>query len=120
MGDSFGQGLAEASKELHVSNPRDMIAHAISRAIKTGTGGVRNYADNDSFIAGRVSAFVGIAADLMYMAYGTDPQAAKNRLRLLVKDVRDSWTQAERLNPAKLGAEAHVLVGQLLELPQAD
>lgn len=103
--------------EPHITTARDQVAHVIGRAIQTGARGGN---DTSTFTHGKVAAYIGTAVDLMNMTYGTDIPAARQRLRLLVRDLRAGWSVEDRLNAAKLGQEAHVLVGQLLELPQAD
>lgn len=107
----FTDHLTDGNEALHAPNVRDQVAHLVGKAISTGAkrGDLRS-----TYISGRKAAFVTAAADLMSMNFGTDPIAAKRRINLLVKDVRDGWTLEDLRDEAKVGTEAHIIVAQAL------
>ncbi len=107
----FTDHLTDSNEALHVPNVRDQVAHLVGKAISTGAkrGDLRA-----NYIQGRKSAFISAAAELMAMNFGTDPLAAKRRMNLLVKDVRETWPIEDLLDMAKVGQEAHVIFEQAL------
>lgn len=98
-------------------SPRDVFVNVVARAIRTGVKDPRGAARNAHFYEGRVSGFVVSAADLAHMAYGVDPHDARKRISSLVKDVRLSWEREDKMDAAKVGAEAEVILEQILLLP---
>lgn len=113
MGETFAQALADAGNDLHVPNMRDQIAHVIGKAISTG---FKTTDPRASYISGRVSAFQVVAADLLSLNFGVERDAAWERIKLLVRDVRNGWPREDLLDPAKVGHEAHVIMEQALRL----
>lgn len=89
----------------------DMFVNLVSRAIRTGA---RAGTDREPFIAGRVSGFTEAAAMVSHMAFGNDYEASKRRIRLLVKDVRQSWSITERQDAERVAEEAGVILRQVL------
>ncbi len=108
---AFTDHLTDGNEALHAPNVQDQVAHLVGKAISTGArrGDLRS-----TYISGRKAAFISAAADLMSMNFGTDAIAAKRRINLLVKDVRESWPREDLLDTAKVGNEAHVIVTQAL------
>lgn len=96
------------------TSPRDMFVNIVARAIRTGTKNAETNEHKDRFYIGRVTGMVVSASVIAHMAYGCDPDAARQRIQRLVQDVRHTWSREDRMDTAKVAEEAEVILGQVL------
>lgn len=98
-----------------MAGTHDLFVNLIGKAISTGSrachpGGPRA----ESFMAGRVSAFVYSAAMQADMQYGAEFEQIRHTLMREVLEIRKSWARDELQDAALVGAEATTIANKLL------
>jgi hypothetical protein len=100
-----------------MAGQRDALVNIIAKAIDTGrkVQAGKSLRDN-SFYAGRLTAFVYAAAILSDQCYSRDFDSAKKVIRIAVEDVRHNWSEEDLRDAEKVGEAADNIAVAILEL----
>lgn len=94
----------------------DVLVANISKAIGTGRKVQANKTVRDNtFFAGRISAFVYSAAMAADIMYGCDFADVRHRIMKEVQDVHLSWSDGDLADAAKVGNEATRIATMVLD-----
>jgi len=88
-----------------MAGTHDLLVNLIGKAISTGKKVTPHSRDN-SFFAGRISAFCHSAAMTADLLYSADFDQAKHVIMREVEDVHLSWSTADLRDEGRVGAEA--------------
>jgi hypothetical protein len=96
-------------------SPHDLFVGLIGKAISTGKRvTVKETARNNTFFAGRISAFIYSAAMLADQMYGCNFDDVKHRIRREVEDVHLHWSDEELRDAGYVGNQATIIADRVL------
>ena len=103
------------------SSPHDLLVNLIGKAISTGKKiTARKTVRDNTFYAGRVSAFVYSAGMLCAQMYGCNFDDIKHRIRREVEDVHLSWSDADLADAGYVGRQATLIAGRMLDMTEPE
>lgn len=96
---------------------RDSLVNCVAKAINTGAKARQPLSPRDqAFFAGKVAGCVNAAAICIEQVYGGNFERVQRRLNAEVRLIRQQWSTEERLDAAKVGQEATVILDMVLAL----